>query len=75
MSSEKDRSRFEAVSRGATEIGERKRSEGGPAGAEEEIICSRELLTLSTPVLVANIQRLTEGSRRIQGLGYGLLRD
>lgn len=55
MSSKKNRSRFEAVGRGATEVGEREGTEGGPTGAEKEIICSRELLALATPMLIANV--------------------
>jgi len=56
----KDRSRYEAVSGGAAEIGERERTESGPAGTEKEVVCSREVLALSTPVLVANIQGLAD---------------
>lgn len=58
MSSEEDRSRLEAVDGGAAEISERERAESGPAGAEKEIICNREVLAQSTPALVSNVQRL-----------------
>ena len=58
MSGEKDGSRFEAASGGAAEICERKGTESGPAGAEEEVVCSWELLALSSSVVVANVQGL-----------------
>lgn len=76
MDSEKDRSSFEAVGGRAAEIGEREGTERGPAGTEKEIICGREVLTLSTPVFVPNVQRLAEGQlTRAQGLKSGLLQD
>lgn len=61
VSSEKDRGRFEAVSGGATEIGEREGTESGPTGAEKEVVRYRKVLALSTPVLVLDVQRLVDG--------------
>lgn len=58
MCGEEDRSRFEAVSRRATEICQRDGAESGPARAEKEVVCRWELLALSTSVFVANIKRL-----------------
>ena len=60
MSSEKDGSRFEAVSGGTTEIHEREGAESGPTRTKEEIVCCWKVLTLSTSVFVANVQRLVD---------------
>jgi hypothetical protein len=76
MSGEKDRCGFEAVSGGAAEVCEGKGAESRPAGAEKEVVCNWEVLALSTPVLVANIQRLVDGrSNGVLRLEPGLLQD
>lgn len=61
MGGEKDRSRFEAVSGGAAEIGEREGTKSRPTGAEKEVIRCRKVLALSAPMLVLNVQRLVGG--------------
>lgn len=61
MGGEKDRCRFETVSGGAAEVCEREGAESRPTGTEKEVVCSWEVLALSTPALVANVQRLVDG--------------
>lgn len=61
MGGEKDRSRFEAVSGGAAEIGEREGTQSGPTGAEKEVVRCWKVLALPAPVLIPNVQRLVDG--------------